>query len=267
MLLLRWLVLLLFLFSSSAYAQGNIELGEDIQDELHKDTQENITAVNSNFPNNNEISFDNDDSDEINEGQIALLEGISSAIGEYAQKNILSSEQVFCYQIATPPENYAGYTLDGMAIVGFCGVIDGKLRNLIVSKLMNNPEHIIFDQFEDCMIKPRIMLRFMRGVDATDVLLSAPCHAVAFFYAGKVTAFNAKPAATVIDNLVRALLKNKIDFVSPTLFNQLLPAGVAKTDEQKELLQKKNTPFRRWEQQKKEQEIKNSGWNKLKNRQ
>ena len=52
-----------------------------------------------------------------------VLEGISSAIGDSATANITDAEQVFCYQIANKPDNYTGYTLDGMAIVGFCGVI------------------------------------------------------------------------------------------------------------------------------------------------
>ncbi len=266
MLKFRWLILsLVLLFSSSVYAQDNIELGEDILKESAEGVIEQRPSDNVN--SGNDISLEDEISDEIENNPNVLLDGIASAIGESAQKNILDSEQVFCYQIATPPENYKGYTLDGMAIVGFCGVIDGKLRNLIISELMGKTENILFNQFEDCMIRPQIMLRFMRGVDTTDVLMSSPCHALAFFYAGKVSTFNAKPASVVIDNLVRSLLKNKIDFVSPTLFNQMLPVGVAKTEEQKLLLDKKNTPFRRWEQQKQDQENKLKGWNKLKKRQ
>lgn len=258
----------LLLLPTLALAQGNIELSADIDDDIIE-----VEGVTQSDATSSGIAtmLPSAESDAIIDNNVAstgsrpqILNGISSIIGDFAQRNIVDSEQVFCYQIATPPENYSGYTLDGMAIAGFCGVIDGKLRDMIISELLNKPEHIVFDQFEDCVVRPQVMLRFMRGIDATDMLISSPCHAVAFFYGGKLSAFNAKPAALVIDNLVRSLLKNKIDFVSPTLFNQLLPAGVAKTEEQKALLQKKNTPFLQWKQRQQEQAARNAGWNKLK---
>ena len=170
-----------------------------------------------------------------------VLEEISSAAGQAAIENITNAEQIFCYQITNRPENYTGYTIDGMAIVGFCGVINNELKNMITSELFMNPENILFDVTEECIIRPKIMLRFVRGIDATDVLLSSPCHAFAIFYGGRVNAFNAKPAAP------------------------MLPIGVAQTDEQKALLNKKNEPIRNWvkTQQEEEASSKKSGWNNL----
>ena len=195
-----------------------------------------------------------------------ILEEISSAIGPSALENIAKSEQVFCYQIANRPDNYTGYTLDGMAIVGFCGIINNELKNMITSELFMNPDNIIFDVTENCVIKPKIMLRFVRGVDSTDVLLSSPCHAFAIFYGGKVNAFNAKPAAQIIDALINPLIKGKVDFASPALFNQLMPIGVAQTEEQKEIIDQKNAPIRSWAKEQASQEAKQNakGWNKLK---
>ena len=196
-----------------------------------------------------------------------ILDRISSEIGKFATKNILEPEQVFCYQIATPPENYNGYTLDGFAIAGFCGIINKKLQKSITAELLNNPKNIIFDKVEDCVIRPQVMLRFIKGVDYTDVLLSSPCHAIAIFYGGKASAFNAKPAALTINNIIKPLLYNKVDFVSPSLFNQTLPIGVAKTDEQKALIEQKSSHFYSWQQKQQQIESKSSGWNKLKSQQ
>ena len=193
-----------------------------------------------------------------------ILEGISSAIGSSALQNITTSEQVFCYQIANKPENYTGYTLDGLAIVGFCGVINKELQTLIKSELLMNPNNIVFDVTENCLIRPQIMLRFVRGVDSTDILLSSPCHALAIFYGGKLSAFNAKPAAQIIDAIIDPLIKNKVDFASPALFNQLMPVGVAQTEEQKALIQKKNEPVKKWQQEQQTSAARKSGWNKLK---
>ncbi len=193
-----------------------------------------------------------------------ILDEIASAIGSSALNNITNSEQVFCYQIANKPENYTGYTINGMAIVGFCGVINPNLQTLIKSELMMNPDNIMFDVTENCVIRPQIMLRFIRGIDSTDVLLSSPCHALAIFYGGKISAFNAKPAAQIIDAIIDPLIKNKVDFASPALFNQLLPIGVAQTEEQKALQQKKNEPIKNWQTEQQNNAARKSGWNKLK---
>ena len=193
-----------------------------------------------------------------------ILEEITSAIGESAIKNITDSEQVFCYQIASKPENYTGYTLDGMAIVGFCGVINKDLQKLIKYELFMNPKNLSFNETENCLIRPQVMLRFVRGVDSTDVLLSSPCHAVALFYGGKIAAFNAKPASQIVDAIIDPLIKNKIDFASPALFNQLIPVGVAQNDEQKQLQKQKNEPVKKWQKKQEEQVAKKAGWNKLK---
>lgn len=195
-----------------------------------------------------------------------ILDEISSAIGAPALQNITNAEQVFCYQIANRPENYTGYTLDGMAIVGFCGIINNELKTMVTSELFMNPNNIVFDVTENCVIRPQIMLRFVRGVDATDVLLSSPCHAFAIFYGGKVNAFNAKPAAPIIDALINPLIKGKIDFASPALLNQLLPVGIAQTDAQKELLDQKNEPIRNWEKSEQQKAASQKGWNKLKSK-
>ena len=193
-----------------------------------------------------------------------VLERITSSIGESATKNITDAEQVFCYQIASKPENYTGYTLNGMAIVGFCGVINQDLQKLIKYELFMNQDNLLFDTTENCLIRPQIMLRFVRGVDATDVLLSSPCHAIAIFYGGKISAFNAKPADQIIDAIIDPLIKSKVDFASPALFNQLLPIGVAQNEEQKKLQKQKNEPVNKWQKKQEEEASKKAGWNKLK---
>lgn len=132
-----------------------------------------------------------------------------------------------------------------------------------------SPQNVILDKNENCIIKPKIMLRFVRGVDNTDVLLSSPCYSYSVFYGGKVRPFNAKPAAEIIDALINPLLKKKVKFVSPALLNQLLPVGVAQTEEQKELVSKKNKPIRGWETEEASEAQAPaktraaSGWNKL----
>ena len=151
-----------------------------------------------------------------------------------------------------------------MAIVGFCGVLNAELQKLVKYELLMNPENILFDKTENCVIRPQIMLRFFRGVDSTDMLLSSPCHAVALFYGGKIAAFNAKPASQIIDAVIEPLVKSKVEFASPALFNQLLPIGVAQNKTQEKMQQQKNEPVKKWQKKQEENAAKKAGWNKLK---
>ena len=197
-----------------------------------------------------------------------FLSGISDSIGPAATINIEQAEQVFCYEVEPRAVDYDGYTINGMALTGFCGVLNDELKTLVQEELFMTPHNVVLDKSEECIIKPKIMLRFVRGVDNTDVLLSSPCYSYSVFYGGKIRPFNAKPAAEIIDALINPLLKKKVKFVSPALLNQLLPVGVAQTSEQKELVNKKNKPIRGWE---KENTTENTvapvagsgGWNKL----
>lgn len=197
-----------------------------------------------------------------------FLTGISDSIGAAATINIEQAEQVFCYEVEPRAVDYDGYTINGLALTGFCGVLNDELKTLVQEELFMTPQNVILDKSEDCIIKPKIMLRFVRGVDNTDVLLSSPCYSYSVFYGGKIRPFNAKPAAEIIDALINPLLKKKVKFVSPALLNQLLPVGVAQTSEQKELVNKKNKPIRGWETEKSADKnntpaVTGSGWNKL----
>ena len=197
-----------------------------------------------------------------------ISQSMIDAIGNSGIANITDSEAVFCYQVSSKPAGYKGYTIDNMAVTGFCGIIENDLKNMIIRQFFATPENIS-QEVAQCVIKPRLMLRFVRGVDYTDVLLSSPCHSFSVFYGGKVRPFNAKPAAEIIDALINPLLKKKVKFVSPALLNQLLPVGVAQTEEQKELVSKKNKPIRGWETEEASEAQAPaktraaSGWNKL----
>lgn len=196
-----------------------------------------------------------------------VLTEIKNAIGPVAWDNIANAEKIFCYEVDNRPEDYTGYTLDSMAVTGFCGVIKSEIKEQVLSQLFMNNKNVLFNVREECVIRPRIVLRFVKGVDATDVLLSSPCYSFTVYYPGSVNVFNAKPAANVIDALINTLDKNKVDFVSPALLNQLLPVGVPQTKEQRELVSKRPKAIRNWAVKKQEEKPKEKaepqGWNNL----
>ncbi len=175
-----------------------------------------------------------------------ILPSISSTIGRAAADNISNAERLFCYHVAKKPANYSGYTINGMAITGFCGVIDDNLKNMLTQQLFATDTNIDFINSEQCVIQPKILLRYVRGVDNTDVLLSAPCYSESVFYGGKVSTFNMKPAPQLIDTIVNAFNGSKVNFVSPALLNQLLPIGVPQDEQQKALVNQANKPANKW---------------------
>ena len=105
------------------------------------------------------------------------------------------------------------------------------------------------------------MIRWVRGVDFTDMLISAPCYSYSIFYGSKVRTFNFRPGAELVDAMVDAFKDLTVPFVSPALLNQLLPVGVPQTKEQQEIVKEQSGPIRKWEQPKAQpvQEKKNKG--------
>lgn len=197
--------------------------------------------------------------------RLVVLQSISDSVGQAGMSNITGAEQVFCYQVENRPAGYTGYTINGMAVTGFCGVLNAELRDMIVKQFFANEENIS-PVPEKCIIRPKLMLRFVRGVDITDVLLSSPCYSFSVFYGGKVRTFNFKPASQIIDVMVDSFKLSTIPFVSPALLNQLLPVGVAQSNEQKEIIQEKRTtaPVRSWDTGGDKQAPAKKGWGNLK---
>ena len=194
--------------------------------------------------------------------------------GKFAIKNIFEAEQAFCYEIFPQDYDYEGYTLNGYPIRGYCGALTPEQIKEIRQNLFSSSRSVDFTTSEECLIHPKIMLRFIRGVDYTDVMLSSPCYATAVFYADRAIAYNFHPGAQIIDNIIKERAPNHQEFVSPALLGQLSAVGIIQNSEQRKMINKNSEPIRKWEektQQKVEQqdeEIRrqNTGWNKLKTR-
>lgn len=161
--------------------------------------------------------------------------------------NITEVEQAFCYTVEMPQDGYTGYSIDSMAITGFCGILTKPEIDLFIREFLTKDENVsnVVDQ---CVIKPRVLLRFMRGVDYSDVLFSVPCYSFTVFYAGNIRSFNASPAAKTLTAIVEAYEKKKMQFVSPALLGQVLPIGVPQNDAHRALIKSKmqQGPVRNW---------------------
>ena len=126
-----------------------------------------------------------------------ILQKFKDGLHSHALNNITDSEQIFCYTVEKAPKDYTGYTLDGMALTGFCGVLGKPDKDVFINEFLVKDESTS-NVVAKCMIEPKIMLRFTKGVDFTDVLLSSPCHSFSIFYGGKVKSFNALDRKSVV---------------------------------------------------------------------
>lgn len=179
---------------------------------------------------------------------------IKNKIPEAAAYNIMNYEQIFCYHVAKRPAEYTGYTLDGMAVTGFCGELDISKTETTYEALFSNSRNVLTNP-SNCHIKPRLMLRFVRGVDYTDVLLSSPCPSFTIFYGGKYFSFNILQG--IIDDVIGRLETEKTDFYSPGLLKQTVANATPTTVEEMEKIskkQKENEPVMKWKEQQEEQE-------------
>ncbi len=231
-----------------------------------QETSDGLGDIESSAPQTGVGSFaaEKDNWRRENENKTVILQTIIDSVGKAGISNITDAEQVFCYEVSTKPLDYNGYTLDNMALTGFCGVVSKELKDMIVKQFLATGENIALEVSEQCVIKPKLMLRFVKGVDFTDILLSSPCYSFSVFYGGKVKSYNFKPGADIIDTMVEAFKTNRMDFTSPALLNQLLPVGVVQNEEQKKTVQEKSGPVRGWETGSAQpQEKKSGGWNAL----
>lgn len=201
-----------------------------------------------------------------------VLPQIKDTISKNALKNLTRSEEAFCYTVEEAGENDQGYVINNMKITGFCGVLTKSELDLFFDEFLSKEQNIS-TVVANCIIRPRIMLRFVNGVDFSDVLLSSPCQSFTVFYAGEIKSFNLAPSAEVVDAVVGAYEKRKVPFVSPALLNQLLPIGVAKTEADRNLIKEKTVqkPLRNWQSEEKSapkdspsKQLK--GWNRLRSR-
>jgi len=198
--------------------------------------------------------------------QQEIIPVIKSAIPEAASYNIMNAEQIFCYHVTKRPKSYTGYTLDGMAIDGFCGELDSSQTSTAYDALFTQGPNILHT-VANCHIEPKLMLRFVRGVDYTDVLLSSPCPSFTVFYGGKYKSFNIKQG--VIDDIIKQFNTQNEDFNSPALIKKTMANAKAETTKEEELLAKKRKetePVMTWKQKEdKEETINNNkpttgGW-------
>ena len=118
------------------------------------------------------------------------------------------------------------------------------------------------------------MLRYINGIDSTDILISAPCHSLTFFHGRDISTLNAAPGKNIVEQIVTTYSSLGEKFLSPALLGQMIPNGQVLTQDQKEIVRKigtssspkkwSNKPVQTKEDTEATPQPVRKGWNKLK---
>ena len=174
-----------------------------------------------------------------------IIPQIVDSIPEASSYIINNPEQVFCYHVTKRSKGYTGYTLGNYAIKDYCGELDFDQTTTVYEALFTRSPNIL-TTVSSCKIEPQVMLRFVKGVDNVDVLLSSPCHSFTIFYAGRYKSFNVKQG--IIDDIINQFSKKTETFHSPSLIKQTVANAIAKDEMQSyELEKKQNNTQPLWE--------------------
>lgn len=160
---------------------------------------------------------------------------IEDSILEAAAYNIHNPEQVFCYHVEKRKKGDEAYTIGNYKVVDYCGELDFDVLTTTYEALFTRSPNII-TTVAKCKIEPKVMLRFVRGVDYTDVLMSSPCPSFTVFYAGRYKSFNIKQG--IIDDLISQFENKREEFLSPALIKQTASNGKPESAEDAYKLEK-----------------------------
>ena len=228
------------------------------------------------FGMDTDVFLDNEDDDKKAAEPQYIASFLKDKLPESMTYNISKAEKVFCYTVDYAAKDYEGYYVHGMALKGSCGELSSGGKDLIKSALFNN--NAVFSNNSDkCNINPKILLRYVHGIDYTDVLISAPCHSLTFFHDNDIKTVNAAPGKDIIEQIVKAYSGLQEKFLSPALLGQMVANGQILTQTQKDLVRRMaptEAPAKKWNSAKPaaaaqqtdapaQKQPARSGWNKL----
>ena len=142
--------------------------------------------------------------------------GIRERIRADASYIIGEPEETLCYGIARKSPKKRSATIDGYAHTGNCGSLNETGMKEIQAKLFSAESYDMnIMKIASCVINPKLALRFRKGFDFVDVILSGGnCPAVLFLYGGETKEFSAKPIKEWLDTFIEAV-SNDMDPVTP----------------------------------------------------
>ncbi|MBR4127319.1 MAG: hypothetical protein IKR09_07080 [Alphaproteobacteria bacterium] len=142
--------------------------------------------------------------------------GIRERIRADAAYIVGEPEETLCYGIARKSPKKRSATIDGYAHTGNCGSLNETGMAEIQNKLFSAESYdMSIMKIASCVTNPKLALRFRKGFDFVDVILSGGnCPAVQFLYGGDTKEFSAKPIKEWLDTFIEAV-SNDLEPVKP----------------------------------------------------
>lgn len=119
-------------------------------------------------------------------------------------------DEAFCYGIARKSPKKRSATINGYAHTGNCGSLNETGMTEVQNKLFKAESYDMnVTKIVSCVTTPKLALRFTKGFDFVDVILSGGnCPAVVFLYGGDTKEFSAKPIKDWLDTFIEAVSKD-----------------------------------------------------------
>lgn len=116
-------------------------------------------------------------------------------------------DEVICFGVARKSPKKRVPTINGFAHLGNCGSLnDTGMKEVQKQLLAAESYDMTVTKVASCMITPRLILRFRKGYDFVDMMLSGGnCPAVSFIYGGDTREFYAKPVGEWLNNFISAV--------------------------------------------------------------
>jgi len=172
---------------------------------------------------------------------------ISQAIRERLKADaayiIGEPDETICYGIARKSPKKRSATIDGYAHIGNCGTLNETGMSEIRSKLFDETSYDMnIMKIASCVITPKLALRFRKGFDFVDAILSGGnCPAVLFLYGGETKEFSAKPIKEWLDTFIDAV-SNDLEPLNPEETEKAASNMFKKRSPQEEISDSKPEP-------------------------
>ncbi len=223
------------------------------------------------------IDEDLPSSAEINDEAQKISSFLLSQIPNSMVRSIEKAEKVFCYTVEEVGNGYDGYTAqDSLKITGACGELSDEGQKLMKETLFEKSA-IYAKAAVNCQLEPKILLRYIYGMESTDVVISYSCPAVRFYHNRDDVIVNATPGKKLLEKIVSAYEKLRAPYISPAALDQVVANGYPLNQSQSAIAKRitsSGANLRKWGEEKPVETDKNdkkdnnntpqSGWNRLK---
>ncbi len=116
-------------------------------------------------------------------------------------------DEVLCFGVARKSPKKRSATINGYAHLGNCGSLNDTGLKEVQKQLLNASSYQMnITKISSCIVMPRLALRFRKGYDFVDLILSGGnCPGVTFIYGGDSREFYAKPIQEWLNNFISAV--------------------------------------------------------------